>query len=85
MENELKKEQEQVGLDLGEFENARAELDLNGITQDDVSEVSEMVFYFENHEGLLMCCGGWLSPQNSISRRSKSPISRVNISNTSTT
>lgn len=51
MEKDLEKKQN--GLDLGEFENACAGLDLNGITQDDVSEVSEMVFYFENHEGPL--------------------------------
>ncbi len=51
MENEF--ENKQNKLDLGEFESVADELDLNGITQDDVSEVSEMVFYFENHEGPL--------------------------------
>lgn len=51
MENEF--ENKQNRLDLGEFESVADELDLNGITQDDVSEVSEMVFYFENHEGPL--------------------------------
>ena len=51
METNLKKENS--GLDFGEFNEAVENLDLNGITQDDVSEVSEMVFYFENHEGPL--------------------------------
>ncbi len=51
MENELNNKQN--GLDLGEFGGVADGLDLNGITQDDVSEVSEMVFYFENHEGPL--------------------------------
>lgn len=40
-------------LDLGDFAEAVEGENLDGITQDDVSEVSEMVFYFENHEGPL--------------------------------
>ncbi len=40
-------------LDLGEFAETADALELTGLTQDDVSEVSEMVFYFENHEGPL--------------------------------
>ncbi len=42
-------------LDLGEFESAvlAVDLEMQGLTQEDVSEVSEMVFYFENHEGPL--------------------------------
>ena len=44
---------EKEKLDLGDFENVAENVDLEGITQDDVSEVSEMVFYFENHEGPL--------------------------------
>ncbi len=50
---EINTEKEKDGLDLGEFNEVAENLDLNGITQDDVSEVSEMVFYFENHEGPL--------------------------------
>lgn len=47
---------EKEKLDLGEFTGAVDEkaLDaLDGMSQDDVNEVSEMVFYFENHEGPL--------------------------------
>ena len=44
---------EKENLDLGDFEAVKNEADLEGITQDDVSEVSEMVFYFDNHEGPL--------------------------------
>ncbi len=40
-------------LDLGEFESVANEVELEGLTQEDISEVSEMVFYFENHEGPL--------------------------------
>ncbi len=40
-------------LDLGDFEGVENETDLEGITQDDVTQVSEMVFYFENNEGPL--------------------------------
>lgn len=42
-----------AGLDLGEFGAVAENLELGGLTQDDVGEVSEMVFYFENHEGPL--------------------------------
>ncbi len=42
-----------TNLDLGDFENVVGDENLEGITQDDVNEVSEMVFYFENHEGPL--------------------------------
>lgn len=47
---------EKEKLDLGEFTGAIDEkaLDaLDGVNQDDVNEVSDMVFYFENHEGPL--------------------------------
>ena len=44
---------EKEQLDLGDFENIVEQENLDGITQDDVNEVSEMVFYFENHEGPL--------------------------------
>ena len=44
---------EKEKLDLGDFENVVEQDNLDGITQDDVNEVSEMVFYFENHEGPL--------------------------------
>lgn len=40
-------------MDLGDFEGIIEQDALQGMTQDDVSEVSEMVFYFENHEGPL--------------------------------
>ena len=40
-------------LDLGDFEEVSNNADLDGITQDDVAQVSEMVFYFENNEGPL--------------------------------
>ena len=39
-------------LDLGGLTNLDEE-SLNGVTQDEVAEVSEMVFYFENNEGPL--------------------------------
>ncbi len=42
-----------AGLDLGEFGAVAENLELGGLTQDDVGGVSEMVFYFENHEGPL--------------------------------
>ncbi len=44
---------EKENLDLGDFEGVIDQQSLEGITQEDVSEVSEMVFYFENHEGPL--------------------------------
>lgn len=44
---------EKEKLDLGDFENVVEQQDLDGMTQEDVNEVSEMVFYFENHEGPL--------------------------------
>lgn len=44
---------EETELDLGEFGAVAENLELGGLTQDDVGEVSEMVFYFENHEGPL--------------------------------
>lgn len=43
----------EAALDLGELCAVGAEMEMNGLTQEDVSEVSEMVFYFENHEGPL--------------------------------
>lgn len=44
---------EKENLDLGDFAEAVDSENLDGITQDDVNEVGEMVFYFENHEGPL--------------------------------
>ncbi|MBO5102534.1 MAG: segregation/condensation protein A [Clostridia bacterium] len=44
---------ENENLDLGDFEGVIDKTSLEGMTQEDVSEVSEMVFYFENHEGPL--------------------------------
>lgn len=52
MEKDLIKNDD-AGLDLGEFGAVAENLELGGLTQDDVGEVSEMVFYFENHEGPL--------------------------------
>ena len=40
-------------LQLGDFEGVVDKESIEGMTQEDVSEVSEMVFYFENHEGPL--------------------------------
>lgn len=40
-------------LDFGEFEAVENAVDTSGLSQEDVSEVSEMVFYFEDHEGPL--------------------------------
>lgn len=44
---------EKEKLDLGDFSDAINDENLEGITQDDVAEVSEMVFYFDEHEGPL--------------------------------
>ena len=49
-------DKEKEELDLGEFTGAidkEALEALDGVSQEDVNEVSEMVFYFENHEGPL--------------------------------
>ena len=49
-------DKEKEELDIGEFTGAidKEALDaLEGVSQEDVNEVSEMVFYFENHEGPL--------------------------------
>ncbi len=44
---------ENENLNLGEFEGLVNQENLEGMTQEDVNDVSDMVFYFEEHEGPL--------------------------------